>query len=220
MSPRVSGHGRTAARSRGPSCRAAWGAVGLALAWGGASCEVPNEASGVHGTPVHREVGAPRLALIDTEGRAFDLREETHGRVTLVFFGYTHCPDICPVHMATLSAAYSDVEPEVRDRIRVVFVSTDPERDTPQRLRAWLDGYHRSFVGARGALDEINGALAGLQLPGVAVIPSEHGEGAPNIGHPSAIVAFGPDGRARVRYPFGMRRADWLRDLPRLARER
>ena len=63
---------------------------------------------------------------------------------------------------------------------------------------------------------DIDAALAALRLPGVAVIPSEHG-GHPLIGHPAAILAFGPDGMARVRYPFGTRQADWALDLPRLA---
>ncbi len=74
-------------------------------------------------------------------------------------------------------------------------------------------------MGARAPLEEINRALAELMLPGVAVMPSEHDGGEPLIGHPSAVVAFGPDGLARFRYPFGMRRADWLHDLPRLVDE-
>jgi len=108
----------------------------------------------------------------------------------------------------------------VRDGLRVLFVSTDPERDTPERLRSWLDGHHRDFRGLRAPLDSLNRALAALLLPGVAVLPAEHtGEragGGPRVGHPSAVVVFDPQGRARLRYPFGTRRAGWLQDLPRL----
>ena len=64
----------------------------------------------------------------------------------------------------------------------------------------------------------INSALAEMKLPGVAVVPGQHGSGS-NIGHPSAVLAFGRDGLARVRYPFGARRADWVNDLPLLLSE-
>jgi len=111
----------------------------------------------------------------------------------------------------------SELVPEVRDRIKVVFVSTDPERDTPERLRAWLDAYDRSFVGVRGPVEDINAALASMTLPGVTITASDEEGGEPLIGHPAAIIAFSPDGLARIRYPFGVRRADWLHDLPLLA---
>ncbi len=158
----------------------------------------------------------PALLLTDTQGRTFDLRAETDGFVTLLFFGYTNGPDVCPVHMANLGAVFQRLLPEVRNQIKVVFVSTDPERDTPEHLRSWLDGFDRSFIGLRGSMEEINEALAGMMLPGVAVMPSEHDGAPPLIGHPSAVLAFGRDGLARVRYPFGVRQADWAHDLPLL----
>jgi protein SCO1/2 len=158
----------------------------------------------------------PALTLTDTDGQPFDLRARTEGYLTLLFFGYSNCPDVCPVHMATLGAAYRELLPEVQSRIKVVFVTTDPDRDTPERLRSWLDGFDRSFVGLSGPLDDINAALASMMLPGVAVIPAEHHGGEPLIGHPAAVVAFSPDGAARVRYPFGVRQADWAHDIPLL----
>jgi protein SCO1/2 len=161
-------------------------------------------------------VPKPALRLTDTGGQVFDLRSETDGYVTLLFFGYTNCPDICPVHMATLGAAFKKLRPEVRNQIKVVFVSTDPEGDTPARLRSWLDGFDRSFVGLRGPMKTINEALASLMLPGIAVVPAEHDGTAALIGHPAAVLAFDRDGMARVRYPFGVRQADWARDLPLL----
>jgi len=206
--------GRQARRRPFPAAAGVVLALFLAAA---VSCRAPTRDQGLHGSPLPEPIPAPALELEDTEGRPLDLRQATRGGVTLVFFGYTHCPDVCPVHMATLAGAYGQLEPEVRDQVRILFVTTDPERDTPERLRAWLDGHHRDFVGARAPLAEINRALAELLLPGVAVLPSEHGaDGAPLVGHPSAVVAFGADGRARLRYPFGTRRAHWLHDLPRL----
>jgi protein SCO1/2 len=161
----------------------------------------------------------PALTLTDPEGQPFDLKAETDGYVTLLFFGYTNCPDVCPVHMASLGAVFKKLIPEVRNHIKVVFVTTDPERDTPESLRAWLDVFDRSFIGLRGPMEEINEALASMMLPGIAVMPSEHEGGPPLIGHPAAVLAFGRDGLARVRYPFGVRQADWLHDLPLLVLE-
>lgn len=166
---------------------------------------------------MHEPVVKPDLVLTDTEGRTFDLRGETDGYVTLLFFGYTRCPDVCPVQMATLGAAFAEVRPEVRSRIKVIFVSTDPERDAPERLRSWLDGFGRSFVGLRGPMDRIDDALAAMKLPGIAVLPAAHESGdEPIIGHPAAVLAFGFDDVARVRYGFGVRRSDWAHDLPLL----
>ena len=121
-----------------------------------------------------------------------------------------------PISKPDLSAVFGDLLPEVRDRMRVVFVSTDPERDTPERLRSWLDNFDPAFIGLRGSIDDINAVLASMMLPGVAVVPSEHGA-EPMIGHPAAVLAFSPDGLARVRYPFGVRQSDWAHDLPLLA---
>lgn len=183
-----------------------------------AACGVPADGGRrgeLRGWVIDTPVPKPDLTLTDTNGEAFDLRAETEGYLTLVFFGYTYCPDVCPVHMANLGAVFGDLIPEVRDRIKVVFVSTDPERDTPERLRSWLDNFDRSFVGLRGSLEDINAALSSILLPGVAVIPGEH-DSEPLIGHPSAILAFGPDGTARARYLFGVRRSDWAHDLPLL----
>ena len=183
-----------------------------------AGCGVPADGGRrgeLRGWVIDTPVPKPDLTLTDTNREAFDLRAETEGYLTLVFFGYTYCPDVCPVHLANLGAVFGDLIPEVRDRIKVVFVSTDPERDTPERLRSWLDNFDRSFVGLRGSLEDINAALSSILLPGVAVIPGEH-DSEPLIGHPSAILAFGPDGTARARYLFGVRRSDWAHDLPLL----
>ena len=184
-------------------------------------CGVPADGGRLRelrGTLMHTPIPKPDLVLVDTDGRPFDLWEQTEGYLTLLFFGYTHCPDVCPVQMATLGAAFEDLSPELRSRIKVVFVSTDPERDTPERLRSWLDGFDKGFVGLSGPLEQINEALSSMMLPGVAVFPPQ-GDEDPLIGHPAAVLAFGFDGLARVRYGFGVRRSDWAHDLVLMASE-
>lgn len=158
----------------------------------------------------------PRLEFVldDTNGEAFEFRRQTEGQLTLLFFGYTHCPDVCPVHMANIAAALDEIGWEARRRVQVVFVSTDPERDTPKRIREWLDRFDRDFIGLRGTLEEVNAIQAALGLP-PSVVPDEASD-AYEVGHAAQVLAFGPDGPATMAYPFGTRRSDWIHDLPRL----
>ncbi len=87
------------------------------------------------------------FTLLDTDGRPFNFREQTDGYVTLLFFGYTYCPDVCPIHMANIGTVLKDFPFEVQEQIKVVFVTTDPERDTPERMRLWLDNFDPDFIG-------------------------------------------------------------------------
>jgi len=90
------------------------------------------------------------LTLVGTDGREFSLADRPADEVTVVFFGYTHCPDICPTTMADLAVARRQLPNEVREHVTVVFVSEDPERDTPQALRQWLDQFDSTFIGLLG----------------------------------------------------------------------
>lgn len=157
------------------------------------------------------------FTLTDTHGRPFHLAGETRGYVTLLFFGYTHCPDVCPVQMANLAAVLDDLPYSERSRFKVVFVTTDPDRDTPERLRDWLDLFDRDFVGLRGALERVNEIQGKLGLP-PAVLMEARGEDDYLVGHASQVVVLSPDGRPRVVYPFGIRQYDWGHDLPLLER--
>lgn len=160
----------------------------------------------------------PDFTLTDTEGRPFEFRARTDGLVTLLFFGYTHCPDVCPVHMGNIAAVLRDLDYADRSRIRVVFVTTDPERDTRPRLREWLDRFHTSFVGLRGDPEKVDEIQAALHLPAAVRQASRPGPlpGAYAVGHAAQVIAFTADGRARVVYPFGTRQSDWAHDLPKL----
>lgn len=180
-----------------------------------AAAEPPGE---LRGTVLDPSWPKPDFTLTDTRGAPYDFRAETDGFVTLLFFGYTHCPDVCPVHVANIAAVLQDLPFAQRERIRVVFVTTDPERDTPARLREWLDRFDRSFVGLRGTKAEVESVEAALHLPAAIRQPSTPGPlpGAYAVGHAAQVIAFGTDGRAWVLYPFGTRQADWAHDLPKL----
>ncbi len=172
--------------------------------------------SGYRGIALAEPIQRPDFTLTDTEGRPFEFGEETEGFVTLLFFGYTHCPDICPVHMANIASVLSDLPLPVRSAIKTVFVSTDPERDSAARIREWLGSFDRSFIGLRGDLEKVNEIQRQLRLA-PAVRMDETMDYA--VGHASQVLAFGADGPARLSYPSGTRQADWAHDLPRLVEE-
>src|SRR5690625_863274 len=100
----------------------------------------------------------PDLVMEDQWGETFDLRAETAGEPLLLFFGYTHCPDICPVHLAGIANALDEAGVS-GDAIDVVFVSVDPERDDQERVRTFLDHFSSSFVGLTGDMDAAADAI-------------------------------------------------------------
>lgn len=168
----------------------------------------------LRGRALPEPVARPSFTLPSLDGTPYDFAERTAGKLTFLFFGYTYCPDICPIHLGALGAALAELPWEARQRVEVVFVTVDPERDTPERLREWLRGFDPAFVGLRGTLAEANAAAALVGFP-----PSSHGpaeEGGYTVGHPAGMLAFSPDGPAHVLYPFGTRREDWVHDLPLL----
>jgi len=154
------------------------------------------------------------FTLTDTRGRPYDFRAETDGHITLLFFGYTYCPDVCPVHMATLASAMEELDPQVRRDIRVVFVSVDPDRDTPERLREWLSSFDSSFVGLRGTVQQVSEALAFYRYKPPEKSGEEEGY---TVGHPAFVYAFAPDNRGRALYGVETTRAIWVHDLNLMA---
>ncbi len=154
------------------------------------------------------------FALESMKGGDYAFLEETEGFVTLLFFGYTHCPDVCPLHMANISAVLKKLSPSMANQIKVVFVTTDSERDTPERLREWLGHFDRKFVGLRGTLDEVNAIQASIGLG--PAFREEMPSGEYGMAHAAQVLAYTTDNKAHVMYAFGTRQEDWAHDLPML----
>lgn len=167
---------------------------------------------GLAGPRISPPLPKPDFVMPTTEGKAYDFRKETEGYVALLFFGYTHCPDVCPVHLANIAAALSKSSPEVNNGVKVVFVTTDPARDTPQVVRAWLDKFDTRFVGLVGDTVSVLKVLGQLRL-GPISREQAPGDSTYYIGHSAIVMAFTRDNLAHVVYPFGVRQADWARDL-------
>jgi protein SCO1/2 len=168
----------------------------------------------LRGTKPYEPLPKVSFTLTDTRGRPYDFRARTDGHITLLFFGYTYCPDVCPVHMATLASAMEELDPAVRDGVRVVFVSVDPQRDTPERLHKWLSSFDSSFVGLRGTEESVAGALAFYRYPPPERSGEEEGY---TVGHPAFVYAFTPDNRGRALYGVETTRAMWVHDLSLMA---
>lgn len=155
----------------------------------------------------------PAFVLRTTDGRPYDFRRETTARPTLLFFGYTSCPDVCPVHLANIAAVLKKLPPEQARAFTVVFVTTDPKRDTPARIRSWLDQFDPRFVGLVGTPREVEAAqrAAGLDPAAGDTTKAEY-----DVAHAAVVLGFTRDDSAHVVYPFGVRQDDWAVDLPRL----
>jgi protein SCO1/2 len=169
------------------------------------------------GVPLTPALEKPAFTLAATDSSAFEFRRETDGRLTLLFFGYTHCPDVCPVHFANLAAIMQDLSAEDRQRVRVVFVTVDPTRDSLPVIRAWLDQFATDFIGLRGSEDEVQRIQTALSLP-PSTVTTDSVSGEVAVGHATQVLVFTADNRAHVMYPFGTRQSLWARDMPALLR--
>ena len=160
----------------------------------------------------------PKFILTDTSGKPFDFRARTQGSLTLLFFGYTHCPDVCPLQMQMLASAMKRIPPAAAREIRVVFVTTDPDRDTPTALRAYLDHFDKKFIGLTGSEQAIEAAQIAANLS-PAKKSTVRPDGGYEVGHAAFVLAYTKDNRAHVIYPLGVQLDDLVHDLPLLATE-
>jgi len=158
-----------------------------------------------------------RFVLTDTSGAPFDFWNRTQGSVTLLFFGYTYCPDQCPMHMSNIGAALKKLPPGIADQVKLVFVTTDPARDTPVQLRRWLDNFDRHFVGLTGTEAALEAAQKAAGVPPAR--KTEPRNANYSNAHANFVVAYTKDNLAHVIYPGGVSKDDWMHDLPLLIKE-
>ncbi|EOY45784.1 SCO family protein [Streptomyces anthocyanicus] len=175
------------------------------------------DTSPYRGTALDSGFTKPDLVLTDTTGKPFDLRKQTTGKTTLLFFGYTNCPDVCPTTMGDISLALSKQLKTVKDNVRVIFITTDPERDTPKSLGKWLESFGPNFIGLSGDLAKVKTAARSI---GISVEePKEHQDGTVTSDHGAQVAAFLPaDDEAHVIYTAGTTTDDYAHDLPLLVK--
>ena len=173
----------------------------------------------MQGLPFDPPLQKPSFVAPSTTGKEFDFRAVTDNGVALLFFGYTYCPDICPAHMHNLAAVLGKLPDADARRIHIVFVTTDPERDTIERLTSWLGGIHPRIIGVRPTVEEAQRIQTevGIQ-PAMVFAPKPGRDGNYEVGHGAQVIAFTPDNLGRYAYASGTRQTDWASDIPRLLR--
>jgi protein SCO1/2 len=183
------------------------------------ACAAPHD---WRGSPVDPPAPAPALALSGAAGSRFDLAQE-RGRVVLVFFGYTRCPDVCPTTLADWSKARRALGADTA-RVRFVFVSVDTERDPPDSAAAYARRFDPSFVGLSGSaaeMETVRSAWGVAATPQTPEAPQNAGDahaghaGAPvtMIDHTPRTFVVDPEGRLRLLFAPDARPDDVAADV-------
>ena len=154
----------------------------------------------------------PNLPLLDQPGEVLPV-SRLQGKWTLVFFGYTFCPDICPTTLAELRQLLGSLPAEQRQQVQVLMVSVDPQRDTPQQLRDYLAYFDPDYIGLTGQLDDIQQLANALSIP---FIPGDSSRENYTVDHSGNLALLGPDGRQQgfIRAPLNL--AQLQQQLPKL----
>jgi protein SCO1 len=159
-----------------------------------------------YGEPYPR---APEFELIDSSGDIFRISDQS-GKIVLLFFGYTACPDVCPTTLAELNMALNAI-PEKADSVQVVFVSVDPERDTPQKVQEYVGRFNPSFIGLSGSQEELEKIWKDY---GVfrETVQSNSAMGY-IVNHTARVTLIDSDGNLRLSYGFDTPVEDIVNDL-------
>jgi protein SCO1/2 len=157
----------------------------------------------------------PALELLDENGKRQAV-DQLKGRWTLLFFGYTFCPDICPTTLAELRQLRSQLPAEAQARLQVTMVSVDPARDTPAQLKQYLGFYQAGYTGLTGELAQIQQLASAVSIP---FIPGDTSKEHYTVDHSGNLALIGPDGRQRgfLRAPLDVARL--AAQLPVLLRQ-
>ncbi|MER5930267.1 SCO family protein [Streptomyces sp. NPDC002054] len=181
----------------------------------GSVAQVNAPAKTTAGTVLDRPFPKPELVLTDTTGKPWNLREQTKGKLTLIYFGYTNCPDVCPLTMSNIAVARKALPKADQDKLQVVFVTTDPERDTPASLGSWLKAQDPSFIGLTGDFTTIQAAARSI---GIGIDPAKkEADGSVVSMHGAQVLAFSPKtDEGYVLYGEDTSADAYTKDLPKL----
>ncbi len=151
---------------------------------------------------------AKDFRLHDAAGATRSLKDY-RGKVVVLFFGYTHCPDVCPTTLGDMAVAMKQLGTSAA-KVQVLFVTLDPARDTPQLLNGYVPAFNASFIGLRGTDAETAQAAAGFKA-----VYRRHpqSDGSYSIDHSANSYVFDRDGRLRLILPYGQPPADIVHDL-------
>lgn len=139
----------------------------------------------------------PELAFTLTSEQGETVTAEQYrGKVNLLFFGYTHCPDVCPITLGRLRAALDQLDPEQRRQVEILFVSVDPQRDDPAQLREYTDAFGADFIGLTGSPEQLDKLTRRYRVTYGYGEPDANGDYP--VSHSSAVFAFDKQGEVRL----------------------
>ncbi len=162
--------------------------------------------------------GKPNVSLIDTDDQPFNIASDTSSKVTLVYFGYNHCPDLCPLNMFAAASAIRAMPATDRGQVRMVFVTTDPARDTPSVIQTWLDHFDPTFTGLTGTIAQIRSAEAAIGMPLSFAEKSPSPGSNYEIVHAGYVLVFTGD-EAHLEFPAEITVPEESHDLESLVRD-
>jgi protein SCO1/2 len=154
----------------------------------------------------------PALQMTDQDGAAVHV-DQLRGKWSLLFFGYTFCPDICPTTLANLRDVQQQLPNVTRERLQVVLISVDPHRDTPERLKQYLGYFKAGFEGWVAPVETLQTLASAISIP---FIPADTRKPNYLVEHSANLALIGPDGRQRgfIRGPID--NAKMIAQLPGL----
>jgi protein SCO1/2 len=169
------------------------------------------------GIVLDRPYPLPDATLTDTSGKDFNLRTGSDAPVLVLFFGYTNCPDICLGTLTDLATALNRVDPAVRAKVQVVLITVDPERDTPDVLRAYLDRIDPGVIGLTADLDVVKqvAGYVGVAIEGTVDVPG----GGYEVTHSTQVIGFDSERLGRVVWTQGTSVGTFRADLTELVRQ-
>ena len=197
-------------------CTILFGVAGILavvlLIWAAAFAR-PDE---LHGSEITSEVQAPAVNLMSADGSEFQM-SALKGKVALLFFGFTSCMDVCPTTLADFKRVKADLG-EKADQIAFIFITVDPQRDTPESAQAYAAGFDPQFIGLSGSEAELEPVWQGY---GVYRKITESGSAAGyQVDHSSRVYLVDTANRLRVTYPYGPPVEDLTADIRFLLKEK
>jgi protein SCO1/2 len=155
-------------------------------------------------------IGGP-FTLVDTDGQTFT-EKSLAGRPHAIFFGFTHCPEVCPTTLSEISVLVDDLGPD-GEKLDVYFVTVDPERDDPETIKSYLSSFSGKIEGLTGTEDEVATITTAYKVFRRKV-PTDDGDY--TMDHTAGVYLFGADGRFRGTIAYGENHDDALAKLKRL----
>lgn len=190
--------------------------LGLALGLVLAGVFLINRPYTYHGSLIQEDYAAPDFALTDDQGSSFRLSEQ-RGDVVLLFFGYTYCPDVCPTTMSSMRQLQRALGRDA-ERVKVVFVTVDPERDTPEKTAEYARYFDPSFLGLSGSSEELAGVWKDYGVY-AQLNKSAPDDDVYTVDHSSQVYLIDPGGNLRLTYSFGTPVENILEDVRYLLRK-